>query len=241
MSALEDRFEPDAATCRGRAAAHRPALRPAEPRAALARAGLSGAAAPALRRRRARRLADLRRRLRRGRARPALADRNRLGALQQPLAAALERVDDRSRRSCSATRPRCVIGVLLAMLVSTSRIAERAVYPWLVISQTVPVPAIAPIFVIWTGFDIRPKLMVIALVTFFPIVVNMVDGLQVRRSRAARPAADARGEPLAALPHRAAAGRAAVPLLGAEGGGGASRGRRRVRRVGRLPAAASAI
>lgn len=69
-----------------------------------------------------------------------------------------------------------VLGVALA--VSTSRIAERACYPWLVISQTVPVPVIAPIFVVRTAFDIRPKLMVIALVTFSPIVVNTVDGLK---------------------------------------------------------------
>jgi ABC-type nitrate/sulfonate/bicarbonate transport system permease component len=71
-----------------------------------------------------------------------------------------------------------VLGVGLAIVVATSRIAERALYPWLVISQTVPIPAIAPIFVIWTGFDMRPKLIVIALVTFFPIVVNTVDGLK---------------------------------------------------------------
>ncbi len=71
-----------------------------------------------------------------------------------------------------------IIGVGLAVLVSMSTVAERAVYPWLVISQTIPVPAIAPIFVIWTGFDIRPKLIVIALVTFFPIVVNTIDGLK---------------------------------------------------------------
>ena len=71
-----------------------------------------------------------------------------------------------------------VLGVGLAVTVSMSRVAERAVYPWLVISQTVPIPAIAPIFVIWTGFDIRPKLMVIALVTFFPIAVNTADGLK---------------------------------------------------------------
>ncbi len=69
------------------------------------------------------------------------------------------------------------LGVWLAIVVSMSRIAERAVYPWLVISQTVPIPAIAPILVVWTGFDIRPKLIVIALVTFFPIAVNAVDGL----------------------------------------------------------------
>lgn len=76
-----------------------------------------------------------------------------------------------------------VIGVLLALAIRSSRTIERAVYPWLVVSQMVPVPAIAPIFVIWTGFDLRPRVMVIALVAFFPIVVNAVDGL-----RAADPA-----------------------------------------------------
>jgi ABC-type nitrate/sulfonate/bicarbonate transport system permease component len=69
-------------------------------------------------------------------------------------------------------------GVGLAMLIHSSRMIERALYPWLVVSQMVPIPAIAPIFVLWTGFDIRPKLMVIALVCFFPIVVNTIDGLR---------------------------------------------------------------
>jgi putative hydroxymethylpyrimidine transport system permease protein len=71
-----------------------------------------------------------------------------------------------------------VLGVLFAVLISSSRIAERAVYPWLVVSQTIPIVALAPIFVIWTGFDIRPKLMVIALMGFFPIAVNTLDGLR---------------------------------------------------------------
>jgi NitT/TauT family transport system permease protein len=70
------------------------------------------------------------------------------------------------------------LALSLAVVVVSSRVLERAVYPWLVVSQTVPIPAIAPIFVIWTGFDIRPKLMVIVLVTFFPIVVNLIDGLK---------------------------------------------------------------
>jgi ABC-type nitrate/sulfonate/bicarbonate transport system permease component len=69
-------------------------------------------------------------------------------------------------------------GVGLAMLVHASRLAERGLYPWLVVSQMVPIPAVAPIFVLWTGFDIRPKLMVIALVCFFPIAVNTIDGLR---------------------------------------------------------------
>jgi ABC-type nitrate/sulfonate/bicarbonate transport system permease component len=69
-------------------------------------------------------------------------------------------------------------GVGLAIAVHSSRLVERALYPWLVVSQMVPIPAIAPIFVLWTGFDIRPKLMVITLVCFFPIAVNTIDGLR---------------------------------------------------------------
>jgi len=71
-----------------------------------------------------------------------------------------------------------IVGVGLAVLICSSRMVERAVYPWLVVSQMVPVPAIAPIIVIWTGFDIRPKIIVIALVSFFPIAVNTIDGLK---------------------------------------------------------------
>lgn len=71
-----------------------------------------------------------------------------------------------------------VLGVVLAMLIRSSRTVERALYPWLVVSQMVPVPAVAPIFVIWTGFDLRPKVIVIALVSFFPIAVNTIDGLR---------------------------------------------------------------
>ena len=71
-----------------------------------------------------------------------------------------------------------VLGVALAAAVSSSRLVERAIYPWLVVSQLIPIPAIAPIVVIWTGFDIRPKLIIIALVSFFPIAVNTIDGLR---------------------------------------------------------------
>ncbi|MFN8160809.1 MAG: ABC transporter permease [Solirubrobacterales bacterium] len=70
------------------------------------------------------------------------------------------------------------LGVGLAVLISSSRAIERAIYPWLVVSQMVPIPAIAPIIVIWTGFDLRPKVIVIALVSFFPIAVNTIDGLR---------------------------------------------------------------
>lgn len=71
-----------------------------------------------------------------------------------------------------------VLGVSLAALIHSSKTVERALYPWLVVSQMVPIPAIAPIIVIWTGFDLRPKIIVIALVSFFPIAVNTIDGLR---------------------------------------------------------------
>ena len=71
-----------------------------------------------------------------------------------------------------------VVGVVLATAVSSARVIERAIYPWLVVSQMIPIPALAPVIVLWTGFDIRPKLIVIALVTFFPIAVNTIDGLR---------------------------------------------------------------
>jgi ABC-type nitrate/sulfonate/bicarbonate transport system permease component len=70
------------------------------------------------------------------------------------------------------------VGVALAVAISVSRLAERAVYPWLVISQVVPVPAIAALVVVWTGFGIGSKVVVIALVSFFPIAVNAIDGLR---------------------------------------------------------------
>ena len=71
-----------------------------------------------------------------------------------------------------------VVGVGLAAAVSSSRLAERAIYPWLVGSQMIPIPVLAPVVVLWTGFDIRPKLIIVALVTFFPIAVNTIDGLR---------------------------------------------------------------
>lgn len=76
-----------------------------------------------------------------------------------------------------------VLGVGVAAAVHASKNLERAITPWLVVSQMIPLPAVAPLFVLWTGFDIRPRLMLIALVCFFPIAVSMIDGL-----RAADPA-----------------------------------------------------
>jgi NitT/TauT family transport system permease protein/putative hydroxymethylpyrimidine transport system permease protein len=71
-----------------------------------------------------------------------------------------------------------VIGVGFAYLIHLSETARRAIYPLLVGSQTIPIIAIAPILVVWFGYDLGPKLAIIALVCFFPITVNTIDGLR---------------------------------------------------------------
>jgi ABC-type nitrate/sulfonate/bicarbonate transport system permease component len=70
-----------------------------------------------------------------------------------------------------------VVGLGLGMLVDYSSTVRSALYPLLVLSQTVPVVAIAPLLVIWFGYGLLPKVIVVGLVCFFPIVVNAADGL----------------------------------------------------------------
>jgi putative hydroxymethylpyrimidine transport system permease protein len=69
-------------------------------------------------------------------------------------------------------------GLALAVLMRLSETARLAFYPLLAASQAIPVPVIAPILVIWLGFGIGPKLVIVALVTFFPITVSATDGLR---------------------------------------------------------------
>ena len=71
-----------------------------------------------------------------------------------------------------------VVGVLLAVAIDTSIVLERALYPLVIASQTVPIPALAPLLLILLGYDLLPKVLITALVGFFPIVVNGVDGLR---------------------------------------------------------------
>lgn len=70
------------------------------------------------------------------------------------------------------------LGFAFAVALHLSDTLRRAFYPLLVASQTVPVIAIAPILVVWLGFGLGPKLVIIALVCFFPITVNTLDGLR---------------------------------------------------------------
>lgn len=69
-------------------------------------------------------------------------------------------------------------GLLLAAGIAYSRILERSVYPIVIASQTIPVIAIAPLLLIWVGYGIAPKVIIVGLVCFYPIAVNTIDGLK---------------------------------------------------------------
>ena len=70
-----------------------------------------------------------------------------------------------------------IIGILLAVIMDLSGLARRAIWPLLVITQSVPVIALAPIFMIYLGFGIAPKILTVVLMCFFPIAVSFTEGL----------------------------------------------------------------
>ena len=114
-------------------------------------------------------------------------------------------------------------------------------YPWLVVSQLSRSRRLPPLVVLWTGFDIRPKVMVIALVSFFPIAVNTIDGIRATEPAllgmlatlgAGAPAGASRiARTSAALPYLFSGLRVAAAFVGH---------RRGLRRMGRAPPAVSA-
>jgi len=71
-----------------------------------------------------------------------------------------------------------IISVPLAMAIVANRTLERVALPLLVMSQTVPKVAIAPLFVVWLGFGFLPKVAVTFLVAFFPLLIATVTGLK---------------------------------------------------------------
>jgi ABC-type nitrate/sulfonate/bicarbonate transport system permease component len=70
------------------------------------------------------------------------------------------------------------LGLAVAAAIIASPVVERALYPLLVASQTVPVTVIAPLLLIYLGYGIVPKIALVTLICFFPITVNTVDGLR---------------------------------------------------------------
>ena len=68
-------------------------------------------------------------------------------------------------------------GISVALAMARSRTIERALSPLVISSQTFPKEALAPIFVVWFGFGIAPKVIIAGLISFFPVVVNTTRGL----------------------------------------------------------------
>ncbi|HCN71688.1 MAG TPA: ABC transporter permease [Pusillimonas sp.] len=71
-----------------------------------------------------------------------------------------------------------IVGVFMALLIVRFDWLGRAVYPLMVLFQNVPKIALAPLFILWFGYDLAPKLLLIVVMAFFPVALNMLVGLQ---------------------------------------------------------------
>ena len=73
-----------------------------------------------------------------------------------------------------------LIGIMIAFAIATlmdeCNLLYKALYPVMVITQTIPTIAIAPLLVLWMGFGVEPKITLVVLTTFFPIAVGLLDG-----------------------------------------------------------------
>jgi NitT/TauT family transport system permease protein len=72
----------------------------------------------------------------------------------------------------------CGMAFLMASVFVHVRLVERSLYPWAVVLQTVPIVAIAPLLTIWFGFGLSPKIVIAAIICFFPMLVNSTRGLR---------------------------------------------------------------
>ena len=77
------------------------------------------------------------------------------------------------------------LGLALAVAMDASGLVRRVLYPLVVVSQTIPTTAIAPLFVLWFGYGIWSKVLVTVLITFFPITITVYDGLRSAKTEMA--------------------------------------------------------
>ena len=71
-----------------------------------------------------------------------------------------------------------VTGIAIALVIVHFERFGRALYPLIVLFQNVPKVALAPIFILWFGFDLAPKVVLIVVIAFFPVAIDMLAGLQ---------------------------------------------------------------
>lgn len=70
------------------------------------------------------------------------------------------------------------VSVFIAVMMERFQIIKKIIYPFLIISQTIPFIILAPLLTLWFGFGLLPKIIIISLVCFFPITINLFDGFQ---------------------------------------------------------------
>ena len=70
------------------------------------------------------------------------------------------------------------VAIVGAILMAHSRMLEKGLFPLAVLVKVVPMVAVAPLFIIWFGFGATPKIIIAALITFFPVLVNAITGFR---------------------------------------------------------------
>lgn len=68
-------------------------------------------------------------------------------------------------------------GIIIAIIMDSVPLINKIVYPLLIISQTIPIITIAPLFIIWFGYGYLPKIVIVILICFFPISISLLQGL----------------------------------------------------------------
>jgi ABC-type nitrate/sulfonate/bicarbonate transport system permease component len=76
-----------------------------------------------------------------------------------------------------------VLGIALAAGIANSRFLERGVFPYVIVSNAIPIIAVVPLLNIWLGFGVVTKIVIAAIITFFPIVTNTTRGLKAADAR----------------------------------------------------------
>ncbi len=71
-----------------------------------------------------------------------------------------------------------VFAIILAIVMDKFELFRTAIYPIMVVSQTIPVIVLAPIFIIYLGFGMAPKILIVVLMCFFPVAINFADGMR---------------------------------------------------------------
>lgn len=71
-----------------------------------------------------------------------------------------------------------IISFVAALFMDRFEYVYKSLYPIMVITQTIPTVAIAPLLILWLGYDIAPKIVLVVIITFFPIAIGLLDGFK---------------------------------------------------------------